>query len=505
MWRAPLLFAALVLGGFWTVAWPFAVDDAFIAARYAVRLAHGAGYTFNDGAVTDGVTGPLWLVPLTAAAALGVDPIAFAKGFGGICSVASLGLVIARVRSRALGQSGAWLCAGFGVSALPLVAWATAGLETGLAMLVTTLLALSVTARPSPWVIGASFASFVLPFVRPELLPLGMVLVSGLARRAPRASPWAFGAMALGVVAIVVLRFATFGDVLPLSARAKPAELGAGLAYFGALAARPRSVSAMLVLAFALAGRRGDGRLLAVALLVHVVSIVIVGGDWMPGFRLVAPIVPLFALAGGLALPVRALRLRRQAIAGAVLALALGFTEIALTIPSLREAGLRRELQLPPIIHAVCGAAGPVALVDVGALGFACPHQTLLDLGGLTEPVVARAGGGHLSKHVDSAWLHARAPALLLLHSKERPRVDESGRVRWFAGHPVERRVLAMSWVQDRFRVRHVYEYAPNYFYVLLAPRDRSIGPLSSLGAELCAGQQAHPIVRLAGRADLAP
>ncbi|MBZ0115678.1 MAG: hypothetical protein K8H88_01695, partial [Sandaracinaceae bacterium] len=41
------------------LAWPFTIDDAFVTARYAERLARGQGYTMNDGPPTDGVTGPL--------------------------------------------------------------------------------------------------------------------------------------------------------------------------------------------------------------------------------------------------------------------------------------------------------------------------------------------------------------------------------------------------------------------------------------------------------------
>jgi hypothetical protein len=505
MWRTPLLSVVLVLGAFWTASWPFTVDDAFIAARYAVRLAHGAGYTFADGAVTDGVTGPLWLLPLATASALGVDPVAFAKLFGGMCSVGALGLVIARVRGRTLGRAGAWVSAGIGVSALPLVAWATAGLETGLATLATALLALSVTARPSPSVVGTGMASAALAWLRPELLPLAAALLIGLALRAPRRAAWPAAMMVLGVVALVFFRLAMFGDPLPLSVRAKPPQLGHGLAYLGAVLARPRGLLMVLLIGACLRCARRDVRLLAAALIAHALAIVLAGGDWMPGLRLFAPAVPLLALALGLGIPVRALRGRRTLSAGTIAAVVVGIVELALTLPSLREAGHRRAARLPPIARAVCDASGPVALVDVGALGFACPEQSLIDLGGLTEPAIGQADGGHLRKQVDSAWLRARAPALFVLHSRVRPRVDESGRLRWFAGHPVERRVLALPWVQASYRVQRIHEYAPNYFYVLLAPRERSGGPLSSIGAELCDGQQAHPNVRLAAPADLAP
>jgi hypothetical protein len=55
----------------------------------------------------------------------------------------------------------------------------------------------------------------------------------------------------------------------------------------------------------------------------------------------------------------------------------------------------------------------------------------------------------------------------LVLHSRERPRVDELGRLRWFAGYPVERRVLGFAFARD-LRVHDVIAYAPSYYYVVL-------------------------------------
>ena len=119
----------------------------------------------------------------------------------------------------------------------------------------------------------------------------------------------------------------------------------------------------------------------------------------------------------------------------------------------------------------MCEARGPVAMIDVGAVGLACLHQPLLDLGGLTEPRVAYAPGGHLDKRLDAAWLAARAPGLVVLHSRERPRIDAAGQVRWFAGYPVERRLLALPLIRDGYRARGVLGYAPDYYYVLLTPK----------------------------------
>ncbi|HVZ36591.1 MAG TPA: hypothetical protein VG963_29375, partial [Polyangiaceae bacterium] len=62
--HAPAIFAVFALASLMAAAWPFTIDDAFIVGRYADRLARGRGYTYEDGIVSDGVSGPLWLLPL---------------------------------------------------------------------------------------------------------------------------------------------------------------------------------------------------------------------------------------------------------------------------------------------------------------------------------------------------------------------------------------------------------------------------------------------------------
>jgi hypothetical protein len=152
-------------------AWPFLVDDAFIVVRYAERLAQGAGYGFQAGPPTDGVTGPLWLLPLALAAFLGLPALLAAKLLGLFaCAVASL-LVLHTAWSGAYGRArAAWLALLLGTAG-PLWVWAIGGLETGLATCLCAWLALSVLARPAPRALGAGVAAAALAWLRPELAP----------------------------------------------------------------------------------------------------------------------------------------------------------------------------------------------------------------------------------------------------------------------------------------------------------------------------------------------
>ena len=477
--QLPALLGAFALVALAAAAWPFTIDDAYIVVRYADRLAHGHGYTFSGELPTDGVTGPLWLLPLVIASFLGLDPLTAAK----TCSLAAgvvAGLcVFARVRGLAHGLRAAWFAVLVLCSSLPFIVWSVAGLETGLASACATALALSVTRRPHPNGVLAGASLLALAWLRPELLAFGAWLALALALRpgARRATLWLTLLALLGLVSVLGFRYLSFGHWLPMSASAKPALIGNGLAYLGATFAQPRVWVLLPLLCVALFRGGRSARTLVLALVVHAAAVVLVGGDWMPGRRLFAPLIPVLALA--LALGLRPLLLARPRLVWSACGLLLLVSALELfpELRAVRAAALTQRQRAPALAALVCRAKGPVAVVDLGVLGALCPAQTFIDLGGLTEPALAYARGAHLDKHVDAAWLRARAPGLVVLHSRDAPRVDRERRLRWFAGYPVERRVLSTALMRD-FRVQHVFAYAPRYFYVLLSPRESaSVAP----------------------------
>ena len=208
MRHAALSTTALALTTLGAAAWPFTIDDAFIVARYATRIAHGLGYTFESGRPSDGVTGPLWLVPLVAGVRAGIAPVSLGKWLSLVAGAVALLLVIARTKRVALGDRASWTAALVGASSFPLVVWSVAGLETGLAALAATALALAVTERPAPrgYLAGSCLAA--LAWLRPELLPFGGVLTLALALRDRRAGgrALALGGAGVGAAGGVSLR-----------------------------------------------------------------------------------------------------------------------------------------------------------------------------------------------------------------------------------------------------------------------------------------------------------
>ncbi len=471
-WPLLALFVGLALGA--AIAFPFSVDDAYITARYARNLAQGLGYAFNPGFPSDGVTGPLWLLPLVSAVRLGCDALQAAKWCGLFCALAAGACCVLRAQRRAQGSALAWSTALLIASSLSLTVWAVAGLETGAATLAFTGMALATTAKRTPrglW-LGVSIACAA--WLRPELsVAAGACIVCTFARSRVDALR-AFTIACASVSLLLGFRYALFRDCLSLSAYAKPPELEHGLVYLRD-ALRAIDVWLLLVLAiFAVhAGTRED-RAHAFILGAHVLACVLAGGDWMPGLRLFAPMVPI----AGLLVAAGVRTLPRYRIGTVLLALALLFRLgwLSRELPSVRLAGENRTRSVPQLADQLASKSGTVLALDIGALGY-LTNRPMLDLGGLVEPTVAHARGGHLDKKVDEHWVERNMPAWIVLHSATKPQVSADGQLLRLLAYPVEQRVARMSFVRSHYRVTHVQHYSDAYYYVILGLRADPAGP----------------------------
>jgi hypothetical protein len=466
---APTVVAGLAVLLVGAVSWPYTVDDAFIVARYAHNLVGGFGYAMNPHAPSDGVTGPLWLLPQCLAIALGLDPIAAAKALGLAAAAIAAALVVRRLSARAQGRALGWIAAIACALSPSLGTWGASGLETGAATLAMTIAALAATARPraQPRALGAAVA--LLAWLRPELALACGVLLGACWLRERRAGVVASAIALLGVLAVIGFRLALFGHGLPLSFAAKAGSLTDGAEYaLRSLLLASSGVGVVLALRGALVGR-SDDRVVGLTLAAHVLALVFAGGDWMPGYRLLVPVLPLYAwlLAIGVVRARSATR-RRAWLAGIAFALALlvPTLDLATRVPELRSAAesQARSAALADWLHR---NAHSIALVDVGYLGYRS-GLPVLDLGGLTDTRIAAMPGGHLDKHLDPAYFSERAPDALVLHASRPPRVGEHGELLSLEGYPVERRVAALPEVRARYRVVHRHTHAPGYHYVVL-------------------------------------
>lgn len=448
------LIPALALRG-------FTVDDALVSARVASHLASGQGYRFNvPGPVVDAVT-----------------PLGFAELLASFGPASPLGML---ERSRTLGLV-AWLAAAalLGVLTLgsrrrtmivvcalllsaPLAAWASSGMETPLVTLVAT-----VALIEGP--VGA-LAAGVAAAWRPELLAWALLLVTGgalLSAETPQRRSHSLALrlpLALGpAIAVACLRRSRFGSFAPLAVWAKPSDLGHGFVY--ALGAALGTGAAPLLLA-PRAFMRADARtrLLLLAVAAHWLALVLAGGDWMALYRLAVPVLPTVILAGArllqAATPV-ALAIRAVVAAAAPI-------WVGVTVAWPGRSVLSNRLALIEASRPVLRGAVSIACLDVGWVG-AATEAPIVDLAGITDPLVARLPGGHTTKRIEEGLLENRAVDAAVLLLAPGATVESHWQDSAFA-RGVELRVAALPAV-EHFRVHAVLPLAgTRQSYVIARP-----------------------------------
>jgi hypothetical protein len=438
-------------------SWWFVCDDAYISFRFARNLVEGHGLRFNPGeAPVEGFSNLLWVLLGAGVHAAGLSlPDAMPLASAAVAA-ALLGRVVG-VLHRDLGLPlPAVGLAAVAIGAAPgFAAWSSSGLETApqLALLWVAVEGLWL-GRARAW---APVALCLLLLIRPEGFAwAGLLLGAAAIARRPLRSAW-LPVLLLGGVGLF-LRQAWFGAWMAQSASAKLGVSGPllarGLRYLAAgLLGQPAllvGLVAALVLAAAPAGearapahqhpeRRLARPLVALALGAAAFG-VLVGGDFMPFYRLLLPMAPA-ALLGLAALLVRLPRVPGLLLGAQLVGLAqlplvgarLGPDPLwaALNFRRVEDGALREwdqweaEATLPAAYRAQAAAIAaltrPGDLVVVGPLGvqgWELPDRRFRDLYGLVTPSVAArpitrlVQPGH-DRRVEPFFFVDEAPAVL--------------------------------------------------------------------------------------------
>jgi hypothetical protein len=469
---APLL-GLLFAGGGAFALYGFTVDDALISARYASHIAHGLGHRFNpSGPVTDGVTPLVWPYLLYPFANNPSGALEAARWLGVIAWL-GVSMVLAKHLSRIVGPRLSLghlsLLVAYGSPAV--AAWASAGMETAFALCLVTIATVVGDSRRR-W--RSSVLLGIACTLRPELLPFACTLALGCAWldtpgsdeavRGRVRSLLVHAAAALGpFVLIVLVRWLVFGAPGPLALRAKPSDLMHGLQYATAtflIAGAPLAVMAPL------AWRKLPAwpRWLLAGWAAHMASCVAVGGDWMPLSRLFVPVLPclaiVFAHLARVSHPASTAARAVLCVAGQILVLStVGpgarrvFRDRAVLIEQLRERVRPRDV---------------VASLDIGWVGAA--HQgTVVDLAGVTDPVVAGLPGGHTSKRIPPEMLDSRGVThLLLLLPSASPLPPNKAWEDCALSRAVEARLCRAEQVRASFYLAGVVRSTDSLQYLLL-------------------------------------
>jgi hypothetical protein len=442
----------------------FTIDDALIPARYAVQIAHGRGYRFNaDGPPTDGVTPlgfPYLLAPFASDGPLAALRAARALGAAAWFGAAGLlGAAIARIGGSRLRYAALLLI----LFSAPLGAWAWGGLETGLAVGLSTTAAV-LAFQPS----NAPIAGVMLglcAWLRPEMIAYSAWLGAGRVRSAgSRRAQWFTAcAVALPWLAAAAVRWVVWGRPAPLAVFAKPSDVAHGADYvLKAILFSGAPFAALAPFAWAKIG--GWPSTVVVGAVVHLTVIVMAGGDWMPLARLVCPILPPLAWATAhlLSSPPRAFATLATLVRVGV-GCAAEVAVVALRGPAAAQI-LRHRLMLIEAAAPVLAGARAVATVDAGWVG-AATDATIVDLAGATDHEIAALPGGHTSKAVSGTFLTARKPDRLVFQVDEHSTGDAIAFVR-----ATEARLFFDPLIRRNFEVTWRSPASLPVHYVVLSP-----------------------------------
>jgi len=420
--------AAAVFLGF-ALRSAFVIDDAFISFRYASNWAEWGEPVYNRGEFVEGYSNFLWVFLLRVLAELGVALPAAATWISLACALATVALVEHHLRrdlklAPAASAAGVFLLACFP----PFQVWATGGLESAAhaLLLFATYRLLAAPGDDRKLGLLAGLSGLGLVLIRVEGVAwLGAALVGawfagrchGPGSGRPRFGVRALACLApalLGFAVFLAWRHATYGEWLANTAAAKGGTNAAvwarglrTIASYALLFVTP--LVALLAIPLATSPRRlaavGASAVFAAFLLFNAV----VGGDWMPMFRLLAPASPFVAVLVALALERAGRGLVPLAATLAAVQLLPAF-DVHLLPHSLRDALYFRTFRVgyetewerwsrsvengeafERMGRALAVAGEPtdsITLGPIGAVGFYSGLH-ILDRNGLVEPSVA--------------------------------------------------------------------------------------------------------------------
>jgi hypothetical protein len=451
----------------WTLGFrPF--DDTFITFRYATNLADGHGFVFNIGERVLGTTSPAWALLLAAAARLGVPMPAAALAVSLAADVITAWTISRLLRRFGAGSLAAAVGGLLFLTTFDAMSLGRSGMETSV---FTAAVFGSLAAAASDRAALAGLLAGAAALLRPEGLAAVPIVMAAAAQ--PRQ------AMRAGIAAVVILTpwvlFATwyFGSPIPQSVVAKAATArDGGLTAFNWLNVRLFLVSGQYggsifersfwslgvlrtglalvgVVAAVAAGRRAALLLVAYPVGVFAALALANAFTWFPWyygpFHAGAALLCAFGLWRASQAASSALRGRLIVVPAAALVFAQAVVALAVKLPADHDFTVRGYLAAAAAVEN--DAAVRIASAEIGAIGWAARHATIVDLEGLVTP----ASVGHDSNDI----VRASPPEYLIW------RTDDSASLiaglaadGWLDAHYV--RVAAIA---DPFAPRHFETY----------------------------------------------
>jgi len=391
-------------------------DDAFIGLRYARNLISGQGLLWNQGERVEGYTNGLFTVLEAAFGAAGVDLIAASRSINILAFLALVPFVF--VRSPRPGGERLDECAlciipvVLVLTSFPLIVWTLGGLEGPFfAMLVVSATWLLKETLGGEGSVGKRLA------VSGGLFGLACATrMDGLLFVAtgitfllfePRESRFGRFAIFAGAFLAVFLpyfgwRLVYYGSPVPNTFWVKAAgtswsSVQSGLRYVTSNAMTPPYLSVLAALALLYAARLGlfdRGMAYVVSVVaIHLSYVIYVGGDHMPAFRLLLPVIPLTALLLGAALTAVIPRSSRSTGHAALLCIMV-LAGLQMIDPRVNPRRMDPAAFVGTIVGKHIASAWPpgslVALNTAGSTPFYARDLRFVDMLGLNDTHIAR-------------------------------------------------------------------------------------------------------------------
>lgn len=408
-----LIFFAVLLRTAWIS------DDALITLRSVLNVTHGFGLTFNIAERVQTFTHPLWMMLLTGAYLIAGN--VYIATFALSISTSVLVFWIALRRAASPAQMA--IVAVVLLCSRAFVDFSTSGLENPLANLLLAVFALAAAGRARPPLLRLWLLASLLYLTRPDDVLLVAPALVTLTLRDGAWRSWRSVLIGLSpAIAWSLFALVYYGFVFPNTAVAKlatgirRAEMWhQGVLYL--LDSLDRDPLTLVTIALAMVTgitSRGIARQLAVGLVVYLLYVVSIGGDFMAGRFLATPLFAAAVMIGWLL----ALETRTTVVAAGALALVgLASPQIPLLSDSrFDNAGVKttgivderavyfrdrslvksnRQSFAPPDWPRASDPALPMRLEDsCGLLGIAGldlgPYAHLLDECALADPLLAR-------------------------------------------------------------------------------------------------------------------
>jgi arabinofuranosyltransferase len=395
----------------------FIHDDAYISLRYCSNLLQGHGLTWNPGERVEGYTNFLHIMLIGGLGWLGADLTVAARvvNFAAlVLTILFVAMLLFRRAARARAETSLVSVAVpvlLVAASYPLITWCWGGLEGPLFALLSTVgigLTLAVLegrgGTRSAALAGLAFALTVL--TRPDgvvfcAVALVFMAVPLCRRKRYAGRHWLALLVVFGLVVLAhaAWRVSYYGDWVPNTFYAKMMglpryRLDMGLMYLTNFCLAPPYILPLTLLLspFALRGaNRKMSVYLATNLAAYLAFIVSAGGDHMPAFRLMLPLIPVCALLLYASLD----NLTRGALRGNVPAVAV--VSVLLVAIQIRQPG--GEFKDPAAFYGtIIGdyirdawpAGSLVALHTAGSTPYFAPENTYIDMLGLNDRHIAR-------------------------------------------------------------------------------------------------------------------